>query len=463
MDFVFYNTLTREKEPLQTRGKNTINIFVCGPTVYDYAHIGHGRVFVTFDAIVKTLRNAGYSVHYIQNITDVDDKIINRANEQNISAKELAGKFEEEYITDMRSLYIDAPDEYPRASDHITEIQDQVQRLLKNGMAYHTSTGIYFEITRFPSYGKLSHQNLNAMQTAERIDPDPEKHNPRDFSLWKKSKPGEPQWPSPWGQGRPGWHIEDTAIAEKYFGQQYDMHGGALDLIFPHHECEIAQMEAISGKEPYVTLWLHSGFLNVRGEKMSKSLGNIIPIRDLLANYPAETFRLMVFQAHYRAPIDYDDDIIAQAHAAAERLSEFYYRLHSAPETPGTNEHIRELISAGENAFWKHIADDFNTPRAIAEIFSLIKIINPLLDNGTLGTEENARMKKFLKDIDSVFRIIRKKDERIPDEIQRLASERELFRNEKRWKEADAVRDEMAKLGWTVKDTSGGPTIQRLG
>ncbi len=461
--FSFYNTLTRSKEELVPLKNNGLDIFVCGPTVYDLSHIGHGRIYVVFDSIVKALRKGGFKVQYLQNITDVDDKIIERARLHDKTPRALAREFEKEYLKDMKALKIDSVDIYARASEHIPEIIDQIKRLLEKDFAYITPSGIYFEVKKFSDYGKLSGQKLEDTFNTERVEHDPEKKNQKDFALWKKSKPKEPQWTSPWGSGRPGWHIEDTAIAEKYFGQQYDLHGGALDLIFPHHECEIAQIEAISNKKPYVNMWLHGGFLTVRGEKMSKSIGNIIVLRDLLQNYSAESFRLMILQAHYRSPIDYDEDLIKQAETTSERLTEFYERMHQYKNFSQENNHFTEKIKKAQNNFWQATADDFDTPVAFAVLFSFIKDINPLIDNSALSKKDTKSILQFLKDINKVFGIIKKRAKQtISQEVKDLAAERELFRKEKRWAEADQTRKQLAELGWIVEDTTEGPRLKKI-
>ncbi len=331
-----YNTLSRKKEilkpraPRQTRGKQKIKLFVCGPTVYDAAHIGHARTYIAFDVIVKYLRQNGYNVFYLQNITDIDDKIINRAKEKNIAPEKLARRFEKEYLDDIKSLKINGVTKYARATDHIKEIIGQVTRLIKKGCAYKIEDGIYYDISKFKGYGKLSKRTiLQAEDGVSRIDESKDKKNKGDFCLWKLSKPGEPSWPSPWGKGRPGWHIEDTAITEKYFGPQYDIHGGGRDLIFPHHEAEIAQMEAISGKSPLVKYWLHSGFLTVNGQKMAKSLGNFITIRDFLKENSARFLRFLVVKAHYRSPIDYNEKLILQTKRGLEKIDEFIEKIRN--------------------------------------------------------------------------------------------------------------------------------------
>ena len=308
-----YSTLSHEKENLVPINENRINMFVCGPTVYDDAHIGHGRTYVAFDTIKRFLEYLGYSVFYIQNITDVDDKIINRSKETGIPTSDIAKKYEKRYIEDMDALNVNNVNLFARATDHMAEIIDQIERLIEKGYAYETEDGVYFEIAKFKDFGKLSHINVDELQSHRELAKSTKK-NKNDFVLWKKrDDPSEPRWNSPWGMGRPGWHIEDTAITEYYFGSQYDIHGGGIDLIFPHHEAEITQMEAVSGKSPMVRYWLHTGFLMVSGEKMSKSLKNFITIRDLLNDFDGDVIRFFILNKHYRSKIDFSHKVMMDA------------------------------------------------------------------------------------------------------------------------------------------------------
>ncbi|MEK7151527.1 MAG: cysteine--tRNA ligase, partial [Patescibacteria group bacterium] len=302
-----FNTLTRQKEEFKPTDPKKVKMFVCGPTVYDYSHIGHARTYIIYDVIARYLRSCGYDVFYLQNITDIDDKIIERAKQKQQSPSDLAQEYKEKYYEDIKKLGITSVSEYAPATQYIPEIISQVQRLIEKGIAYLIEEeGYYFDLTQFTDYGRLSGRTTEAAEDAtSRIDESSKKRNKGDFVLWRLSKPEEPGWDSPFGYGRPGWHIEDTAITEKNFGPQYDIHGGAHDLIFPHHEAEIAQMESISGQKPFVKYWAHSGFLTINGQKMSKSLGNFVTIRDVLEKYPPETLRLMFLMSHYRSPVDY--------------------------------------------------------------------------------------------------------------------------------------------------------------
>lgn len=415
-----YNTLSRKKEILRPKNTGKINMFVCGPTTYDFSHLGHARTYLVFDAIAKYLRKKGYNLFYLQNITDIDDKIIKRAQERETPWQALSRKFEKEHLKDMKTLKIDSVTKYARATEHIKEIISQVKRLLEKRIAYPLRDGIYYDIAKFNDYGKLSKRTvLGAEDAVSRIDEAKGKRNVGDFCLWKKSKPGEPKWPSPFGyDGRPGWHIEDTAITEKYFGPQYDIHGGATDLIFPHHEAEIAQMEAISDKKPLVKYWLHTGFLTVEKTKMSKSLGNFITIRDFLKNNSPEVLRMLVFSCHYRSPLDFSKKAVLQAQKNLIKLYEF---------TPGKVD-----IS-------KAMDDDFNTPEALAAIF---------------------KAKKWTRELDAIFGISRPQT-KIPVKAAKLVQEREKARGRRNWLKSDEIRKEIEKLGWKVEDTKKGPKLKK--
>ena len=483
-----YSTMTREKGELNTLFADKIKLFVCGPTVYDDAHIGHGRTYISFDTIKRYLEFKGYSVFYLQNITDIDDKIINRAKESGIDSKYLAEKFEKRFIEDMAALNVTSVNYFARATDHIEEILDQIQRLIDKGYAYVTETGVYFEVAKFEDYGKLSNRKLEDLET-HRIDIDSSKKSPHDFALWKNREApeyaGEPVWDSPWGKGRPGWHIEDTAITEKYFGPQYDIHGGGLDLIFPHHDSEIAQMEAVSGKEPLVQYWMHTGFLNVSGEKMSKSLGNFITIRELLKEYSGDTFRLFVLLTHYRSPIDFSEVSLHQAERNVSRiknylenldekindifekgnLSEDLLKLAELEE----NEFDEELINfdyyksnypalkEGVNEFFTSMDDDFSTPKAIAAIFSFIKQSNKDLEEDDLIIDDLLAIKHWFKDISQILGIdfFDYKDETSGNEEELLdiiADVRLKLRAEKKYDLSDEIRDKLISLGIEVSD-----------
>ena len=443
-----YSTLTRSKENFKTINKNRVNLFVCGPTVYDDAHIGHGRTYISFDTIKRYLEYSGYAVFYIQNITDIDDKIINRSKESGIPAHDIARKFEKRYIEDMTKLNVTGVNLFARATDHVDEIIDQIQRLIDKGFAYETEDGVYFEINKFPEFGKLSNRNVEELESHRDIA-ETTKKNPQDFALWKKREgTDEPVWPSPWGNGRPGWHIEDTAITEYYFGPQYDAHGGGLDLIFPHHEAEITQMEAVSGKAPMVEFWLHTGFLNVNGEKMSKSLNNFITIRDLLKDYDADTFRFFVLSTHYRSPIDFSKDSLHQSQKSLEKIKKFYSSLDV--EVSDVESDLDELKIAKES-FFNGMDDDFNTPKAIAAVFDLINAVK----NIKLNDNDKIAIKSFLDDVSNIFGIDFEIQEISTDSdelLDLILNARQELRSAKQYDLSDKIRDDLNKLGYEIND-----------
>lgn len=462
-----YNTLSEKKEDLARliSGKK-INMFVCGPTVYDYAHIGHARTYLFFDLVKKYLRSLGYKVFYLQNITDIDDKIIARAAKEKTSAKNLARQFEKKYYRDMKALGINGVDQYARASQHIKEVKKQIEALAKKGFAYKTDSGIYFQVKKFSDYGKLSRQNLEALRPGWRIESDSQKKDPLDFALWKlnrskttnpsestnkiKINNGGPAWPSPWGRGRPGWHIEDTAITEKYLGPQYDLHGGGVDLKFPHHESEIAQQEAASGKKPLAKIWMHTGFLLVNGEKMSKSLKNFITVRDFLKMFSPSVLRLIIFLHHYRSPLNYNEKMADMARKSLDSIAQFLAKLrHSAGKK-------KIVLEKYELAFSAALADDFNTPQALAVIFSLINELNK--DLNQLNKKTAKLIEKWLLAKLKTFQI-EVKIPKIPLKIRRFAQKRELFRDNQQFIRADALRKKIEALGYKIEDAPNGPFV----
>jgi len=467
-----YDTFSHKKKTLKPRSDNKIEIFVCGPTVYDYSHIGHARTYIVFDAFVKYLRHLGYSVRYIQNITDIDDKIITRAEKLRQTPSQLAQNFETEYYHDMEKLGIDSVDKYARATDYIPQIINQAQRLVQQGFAYEIKDdGIYFDISKLKDYGKLSGRTVEAAEDAtSRIDHSINKKNKGDFALWKYSKEDGPNWDSPWDKGRPGWHIEDTAITESEFGPQYDIHGGARDLIFPHHEAEIAQMESVSKKTPLVNYWMHTGFLTISGQKMAKSLGNFITIHELLREHSKEAFRLFILSSHYRSPINYDEKAVKQADTNLERLEEFIRRLSflqdpSEVRPMKQSQGLPPSLPAGRdsvrNEFFDHLNDDFNTPKALAVLFELVRDGNILLDNKKIDQSSARSILNFLACVNNIFGIIPiKKPAEIPGNILGLVDEREKARGSQNWKEADRLRAEIEILGYSIKDTDNGPEIK---
>ncbi len=455
-----YNTLSREVEELKPREHNKINFFVCGPTVYDLIHIGNAKTYIYFDVAVKYLRSRGLEVFYLQNITDIDDKIIARAKESGADPSMVAQEFSKKYFEDMKSLGIDSVTEYAPATKYIDQIVDQVKRLVEKGFGYLIENdGYYFDLSKFPEYGKLSGRTSEqAEDSISRIDESINKRNRGDFTLWKFSAPEEVGWDTPIGRGRPGWHIEDTAITEKFFGPQYDIHGGGIDIKFPHHEAEIAQQEAASGKSPLAAYWMHVGSLTVNGQKMSKSLGNFITLRDMLAQASPEVIRLCLLSAHYRTPLDYSDSLLTQAQTAATRIADFSSKLSKAE---GVGEPKADMaLEEAKKKFTASMDVDFNTSAAIASLFELIRDVNPALSSRQLSSTQAREIEKFLSNIQGVLGIIPKaKEQEVPEQVQQLVDEREQYRQNKDWAKADEVRGQIEERGYLVDDTPFGPIV----
>lgn len=448
-----YNTLTGKKEGLVKPENRPLRLFVCGPTVYDHAHIGHARTYLSFDIIVRYLRKRGFKIFYLQNITNIDDKIIDRAKKDKTSPQKLARLYEKEYYKDIKALGIKTVDKYARASDFIPEIIKQIKTLIKKGYAYKTKNGVYFEVRKFKDYGKLSRQNLDKLRPGWRLEPDPEKKDPLDFALWKLQKRDyEPAWDSPWGKGRPGWHIEDTAISEKFFGPQYDLHGGAEDLKFPHHEAEIAQQESASGKRPFVKIWMHPGLLYVNNEKMSKSLKNFITIKDFLKKHPPEVLRWIVLTHHYRSKINYNEETALKAEESLKTIKEFFGKLDLV-KSRGKMGGAKQIVLKG---FDEKMEDDFNTPEALAVIFKFIGE-----NQNKVWNMKRGEAKSTLKLLQNTFKVlgIKIKPEKIPAKVRRMAKKREKLRENKQFVQTDALRNRIRELGYEIEDTPLGPLV----
>ncbi len=464
-----YNTLSRTKEELVPRHDNLpagktgkIQMFVCGPTVYDYIHIGNARTFVFFDVVAKYLKHKGYDVDYIQNITDIDDKIIKKAKEENKTWQEVSEFYFDEFKKDVHALGIDSP-RYIKATDRIEEVKKQVKTLKEKEFAYLIENdGWYFELSKFPEYGKLSNRTAQMANDAfSRIDDSAKKKNPGDFCLWKLSGEGEKYWEDEeLGNGRPGWHIEDTAITETEFGPQYDIHGGGQDLMFPHHEAEIAQQESASGKKPFVKYWVHVGFLVNKEQKMSKSLGNFMTLREALKKYPKEVLRFYFLMADHTAGLAYEEKLLNDAQAAVNRIADFLYRLSKI--TSGNEDHgiILNLKNYYEE-FEEAMDDDINTAKATGIIFTLIRILNKPLDTpGEISKTEALEIRGFFNKVNVSLGIIPKPEEqKIPEEIKDLTQKREQFRKEKKYSDSDKIRAQIQALGWEIEDTLYGPLL----
>ena len=451
-----YNTLTRSKQEFKPIEENKIGMYVCGVTTYDLCHIGHARTFVNFDVIVRYLRFSGYDVTYVRNITDIDDKIIKRANERGISAKDLANQYIDEMHKDFDSLNIKRPDIEPKATETIEEIIAFVQKLIDNKNAYVSENGdVVFDINSFKNYGKLSGQILDELQAGARIEVAKSKHNPLDFVLWKMSKEGEPYWDSPWGKGRPGWHIECSAMDNKYLGSEFDIHGGGSDLIFPHHENEIAQ-SCCANHTSYVHYWMHSGMVMINEEKMSKSLNNFFTIRDVLKTYDAETVRFFLLSGQYRSPLNYSQENLDKARAALNRFYTTLRDVKSIKEVSGDDEYVAK--------FKEYMDDDFNTPGAISVLFDLVKQINKSDD------ETAAVLAGRLKQLSSVLGILEQDPATFlmsgannddAQEIEALIKERNDARLAKDWARADAARDKLKAMNIELEDGPNGTTWHR--
>lgn len=460
-----YNTLTRKKEVFKPLNGNRVKLFVCGPTVYDHSHIGHARTYISFDIIARYLKYAGYSVFYLQNITDLDDKILKRAAELKTSPLELARRYEERYLHDMKLLGVENVNYYARATEHIPEIIQQIKALIEKGYAYETDNGVYFDESKFEDFGKLSNRKLEDLNV-HRIDPDSTKKHPADFALWKKRdpemEPSEMLWDSPWGSGRPGWHIEDTAITDTYFGPQYDIHGGGLDLIFPHHEAEIAQMEAASGVKPMVRYWMHTGFLNVKGEKMSKSLGNFITINELLYEYTPEVFRFFVLSTHYRSPIDFSDDSLHQSLKGLERIHKFIETINilldedTSISLENDSMYINKLTELRKNFFYA-MNNDFNTPKALSTIYDLIRDVNRDINQRNISKNSLTKMKALIVEFGVIFGFDFAKtsegDSDVKEDLINILKDvREDLRKKKDYELSDEIRARLNDIGISLED-----------
>ncbi len=473
-----YNTMSGRKEDFVPLVPKKAGMYVCGITAYDVCHLGHARSAVVFDIIKRYLRYRGYDVIHVRNITDIDDKIIARAAAEKISTEEVARKYTEEYYRDMDLLGVSRADVEPKATDHIEEMKGIIQGLIDKGYAYHVSGDVYFEVSKFPGYGKLSKKNIEELMAGARIDVDERKKSPLDFVLWKASKPGEPSWDSPWGRGRPGWHIECTAMSSKYLGDSFDIHGGGADLIFPHHENEIAQSEAYSGR-PFVRYWMHNGFITVDKEKMSKSLGNFFTIKEILARYEPEVVRYFLLSAHYRSPIEFSDSQLNEAELSIDRYYTTVMRIDdflrdaARGDKPVPSSGLENLLSSFMDRFHHAMDDDFNTASALGNIFELIREVNRFLDSrpsGDKAKELVSRARDVLAEAGAVLNIFNrtprewysalmrvKKIGLSEDELQEKIFQRQKAREAKDWATADRIRNELSAQGIILEDKKDNP------
>jgi cysteinyl-tRNA synthetase len=474
MPIRIYNSLTRKKEEFVPVKEGSVTMYVCGPTVYSLSHIGHARSAVSFDVIYRYLKYRGYKVKYARNYTDVDDKIIKRANEEGVDPKELAERYIKEFDDDMEALGIEVPTYRPKATETIKEIIEVTKKLVDNGSAYAVDGDVYYSVRKKKDYGKLSGKNIDDLESGARVEVDERKEDPLDFALWKASKPGEPFWESPWGPGRPGWHIECSAMCMRWLGETVDIHGGGKDLIFPHHENEIAQSESATGKTPYVKYWLHNGFVNIEKEKMSKSLGNILNIRDVIKDHTSEAVRLFLLSSHYRSPIDYSEDSLKEAEAAMERFYKTLQRINAEwPETKGvdvcvqcTEGRFTEILNAMD--------DDFNTAEVIGNIFKEVGKANRLMDEAKAsgkreGLIEFSYILSMFHEASEFLGIFGRTPEEyfneknsralLPaGESERLIVERNEARKNKDFNRAVEIRNGLLEKGIVLEDGAKGTT-----
>ncbi|WP_291967806.1 cysteine--tRNA ligase [Caloramator sp.] len=462
-----FNTMTRQKEDFVTVEPNVVKMYVCGPTVYNFFHIGNARTFIVFDTIRRYLEYRGYQVKFIQNFTDIDDKMIKRANEEGVTVKDVAEKYIGEYYKDADALNLKRATVNPRATEYINEIIKFVKDLEDKGFAYAVDGDVYFDTTKFKEYGKLSHQSIEDLEAGARIEVDERKRNPMDFALWKAKKEGEPAWQSPWGEGRPGWHIECSTMACSLLGETIDIHGGGADLVFPHHENEIAQSEARNGK-PFARYWMHAAYLNVNNQKMSKSLNNFFTAREILEKYDAEVIRMFMLSGHYRNPINFSLDLLEQAKAGLERIYNSISNLEHVIEVSKFDVMKEEekifssKLDEYKYRFIEVMDDDFNTADAISVIFDMVRDINSNI-NLESSKEIAKKALDLIRELGSPLAILQKNTkESLDEEIERLIEERQKARKEKNFALADKIRDDLKAMGIILEDTPQGVRWKRM-
>lgn len=482
MSLKIYNTLTGKKEDFAPIKPGEVKIYTCGVTVYDYNHVGHGRSLIVFDVIRRYLRYLGYNVLFVRNFTDVDDKIINRAKSECVPASVISDRYIKEYFDDAEKFRIEPADVEPRVTTHIPDIIKFIQELINKGYAYEVDGDVYFSVRKFKEYGKLSKRSVDELLVGARIEPGEKKKDPLDFALWKASKAGEPYWDSPWGKGRPGWHTECCAMIFKHLGETIDIHGGGLDLTFPHHENEIAQAEALSGK-PFARYWVHNGLVTVNGQKMSKSLGNYITMKEIYSKYEPDILRLLVLSVHYRSPLDFSWEKMEETKKAYERLKnaiEEYEVLKRLPIAEDFEGDLYSQIQKAQGSFYSAMSDDFNTPEALASLFSLVREMNALKDRAIRkGGISKKALESYKEAADSLHNVCRdifglfdslqpcvkteevkaeREEERLNEDIiQVLLDVREKARKEKQYSIADYIRDKLSEKGIVIEDTPVGP------
>lgn len=462
MAIKLYNTLTRSKEDFNPGNPPQVTFYVCGPTVYDYIHIGNARVFIIFDVIRRYLQYRGFAVKLVQNYTDIDDKMINRAGEQGITVPELAARFIEAYEQDVAALKVRPADVKPRATEHIEQIIELIEKLLANGYAYVSDGDVYYDTSSYADYGKLSQQKQDELLAGARVEPGEKKRSPLDFALWKQKKVGEPSWESPWGEGRPGWHIECSAMSTHYLNDTLDIHAGGADLIFPHHENEIAQTWGADGR-PLARYWMHAGYLNIESQKMSKSLGNVRTVRELAQQHNPLDLRFLILSAHYRSPLNFSADLVAQSGAGRQRLQEMIDNLLAALEGAAAQqgvgeEKLKSDLQEAEERFVSAMDDDFNTADALGVIFDLARRLNIYLkESHPYNKVILGSVLKFYQEFNDIFEVLEIGEKQtLDDEILALIARRDEARALKDWTTSDRLRDELVARGIVLEDTAHG-------
>ncbi|MBR3179782.1 MAG: cysteine--tRNA ligase [Clostridia bacterium] len=459
-----FNTMTHKKEDFVPIHEGQVSMYVCGPTVYDFIHIGNARPLIVFDTFRRYLEYRGYQVTYVQNFTDIDDKLIRRANAENTTVPALAEKYIAEYYRDADALGIKRSSVNPRATEHIEDIIELVQTLIDKGHAYPTENGdVYFSVRSYPGYGKLKGQDINDMENGVRIDPNDIKKDPLDFALWKGAKPGEPSWPSPWGDGRPGWHIECSAMSMKILGPTFDIHGGGADLVFPHHENEIAQSEAATGK-PFVHYWMHNGYINIDNQKMSKSLGNFFRVRDILKDYDPEAVRMFMLGANYRNPLNFSRDLMEQAVTSLTRLRTARKRLSETEVCEAnTSAELENTLNDFRTRFNEAMDDDLNTADALGVLFDFARFVN-IFATSSHSTKEIESVSKLYLELANILGLLIHDTaaDDFPAEALALLEQRTAARKAKDWAKADAIRASLKEMGFAVEDSAQGPKLKKL-
>ena len=460
-----YNSKTRKKEEFVPVHEGKVGMYVCGPTVYDFFHIGNARPLIIFDVLRRYLESIGYEVTFVQNFTDIDDKMIARANEEGVTVKELAERFIGEYYTDAEGLGVRAATVQPRATEHIPQIIALINKLIGKGLAYEQGGSVYYRVHAFERYGCLCGQKLEDLESGARVDVNEKKEDPLDFALWKAQKPGEPAWDSPWGKGRPGWHIECSVMSMEYLGETFDIHGGGKDLLFPHHENEIAQSEGATGR-PYVRYWMHNGFISIDNEKMSKSEGNFFTVREISEEFDLENVRMFMLSAHYRSPVNFSREMIEQAAGALERLYSARDQLgflKQSAEDREPNAAEMQLMQEADKALTKFdaaMSDDLNTADAIGALFELVREIFKLPPSGA-SLQALSKAEQSMLYMTDILGLLMKKADDIPAEIKEMLKERDAARKDKNWKLSDELRDAIQAAGYILEDTAAGQKVRK--